>query len=511
MASEPPLDTILESVMFCIRGLGQRMNIIPKINIVAILVIIWVACAFPAMAGPFEDAMASYAEKDYDKALPLLTPLAEAGNDDAQYYLGEMYEYGRGVKWSDEQAFYWYMKSAKAGNAQAQNTVADLYYLGASGVKQNRKTAFKWFLKAAKNNHAEAQNNLAFAYQIGTGTTKNLKKAMEWYKRAASQGHNPSRVQMGLMFEEGYGGWKDYNEAGQYYRAAAKFNDPQGLYELGRLKENGLGVERDLIEAQKLYKQSFDAGYKLAENEYDRITAIIEKEHAEHLEGMKTDIERQLIAEQQEKERQLKIKKRQDARVAKALSVGTIESGMKAFRAKDYQRAFPILNAHAEANNAQAQTAVGLMYSGGTGVELDYETAANWFKKAGDNKSGEALFYYSNMARKHLVPLPNAYISTYKVAEEALQKSVGLGYQPAIDYTISRQMRKEDEAVAENERQARWQQERLQKAAEGAETDLERRIREKKKYDDSIDDIQLGRCRNPKYYTVNGQQRVSCD
>lgn len=58
------------------------------------------------------------------------------------------------------------LKSAKAGNAEAQNTIGDGYYSG-QGVEQDYKKAFEWYMKAANNGHLEAMNSVAFMYDNG--------------------------------------------------------------------------------------------------------------------------------------------------------------------------------------------------------------------------------------------------------------------------------------------------------------------------------------------------------
>lgn len=462
------------------------MNITLIIKIPMILTAIWFACVLPAQAGPFEEAVAAYEEKDYEKAYPLLTPLAEAGDENAQYYLGSMYEYGWGVKWSDKQALYWYLKSAKAGHAEAQNTVANLYYLGASGVKQNKKTAFKWFMKAAKNGHADAQFDLAVNYRWGNGTKKNLEKALEWFGRAASQNHDRSRVEIGLMYEEGYNGFPEYTEAVQYYSLAAKNGEPSGMYEYARVQEKGIGVVKDTIGAQYWYQQAHDAGVEKAKTGLDRVNALLAE-----------DYNREQKSNQDAQKQRLAAANIENDIAAKALAAGPIENGWIAYNAGEYERAFPILLAHADNGDVQAQTRVGVMYRDGNGVEQNDNAAGKWFEKAETGGSGEA-YYHHAMLRSW-----GRYYGGTLLPDQLMEKSYYLGYQPAIDRIKRTQ--------AEKDRIAGLQQEKLQRAAEEAETDLERRIREKKEYDDSIDDIQLGRCRNPKYYTVQGERRVSCD
>ncbi len=72
-----------------------------------------------AVAGPWEDGMASYNRGDYAPAIRLFQPLAEQGNAKAQSVLGVMYRRGQGVARSSVRAFLWFSRAAARGDAQA--------------------------------------------------------------------------------------------------------------------------------------------------------------------------------------------------------------------------------------------------------------------------------------------------------------------------------------------------------------------------------------------------------
>src|ERR1700733_13465736 len=57
--------------------------------------------------------------KDYNKALAIYTPLANAGLVIAQYQLGYMYQNGFGVDKADTLATAWYLKASSQGMADA--------------------------------------------------------------------------------------------------------------------------------------------------------------------------------------------------------------------------------------------------------------------------------------------------------------------------------------------------------------------------------------------------------
>jgi TPR repeat protein len=73
-----------------------------------------------ALAGPLEDAKTAYDKKDYTTALSLWSPLALAGNAEAQRGLGILYENGLSVARDGRQAVDWFRKAASQGDAEAE-------------------------------------------------------------------------------------------------------------------------------------------------------------------------------------------------------------------------------------------------------------------------------------------------------------------------------------------------------------------------------------------------------
>ena len=116
-----------------------------------------------ALAGFTEGAVA-YNAGNYALALKETTPLASAGNADAQHLLGLMYYMGRGVERDYARAFAWHQKAALQGKAAAQYVVGAMYYTG-NAVEQDRAQAVQWFRKAAVQGHDEAQYALGLMYR----------------------------------------------------------------------------------------------------------------------------------------------------------------------------------------------------------------------------------------------------------------------------------------------------------------------------------------------------------
>lgn len=79
-----------------------------------------------ASASDLGDAEKALRAKEYDKALPIYTKLANAGNVEAQFRLGEMYWYGDGTAVDMAKSRAWLQKAAAAGHGGAKETLTIL-------------------------------------------------------------------------------------------------------------------------------------------------------------------------------------------------------------------------------------------------------------------------------------------------------------------------------------------------------------------------------------------------
>jgi hypothetical protein len=77
---------------------------------------------------------------------------------------------------------------AELGVADAQYNLGKMYYFG-KGVPQDYKTAVKWFTLAAEQGYARAQYSLGLMYALGVGVIQDNVYALMWWNIAASSGH----------------------------------------------------------------------------------------------------------------------------------------------------------------------------------------------------------------------------------------------------------------------------------------------------------------------------------
>ena len=73
-----------------------------------------------------------------------VSSVAEQGDAEAQFNLGQMYLEGKAVPQDYEQTVYWYRLAAEQGYTRAQNNLGLMYYNGL-GVPQNLEQAEHWY------------------------------------------------------------------------------------------------------------------------------------------------------------------------------------------------------------------------------------------------------------------------------------------------------------------------------------------------------------------------------
>lgn len=104
------------------------------------------------------------------------------------------------------------LSMAKAGHADAMNTLGWCFHEGCGIAKDDRK-ALECYLSAAKRGSTAAQFNLAGCFQYGEGTEKDEKQAVEWYSKAAEQGNARAMFALSQCFANGVGTSKDMAKA----------------------------------------------------------------------------------------------------------------------------------------------------------------------------------------------------------------------------------------------------------------------------------------------------------
>ncbi len=107
-----------------------------------------------------ESGWRAYLAGDHAAAVAELGPLAEAGEAQAQFYMGTLAEQGAGVPKDYGRALEWYALAAAQGHPGAQFALGLLYYpgAGAGAVARDPAAAARLMEAAARAGNAMAQH-----------------------------------------------------------------------------------------------------------------------------------------------------------------------------------------------------------------------------------------------------------------------------------------------------------------------------------------------------------------
>lgn len=136
-----------------------------------------------AWGGDSEKGFYAYNSADYETALAEWQPLAESGDADSQFGLGQMYGNGFGVMMDDALAIKWYGLAVDQGHAQAQCNLAVMHQNG-WGVPQSDAEAMKLFALAAEQGISEAMVALGRFYALDFAEEYDPVQAYKWFSIA---------------------------------------------------------------------------------------------------------------------------------------------------------------------------------------------------------------------------------------------------------------------------------------------------------------------------------------
>lgn len=97
------------------------MKCLLKLLIVVLFIPALAACLSSSLN--LREGIQSFRVEDYRKAFIRLKPEAQKGQPDAQYAVGYMYYYGKGVVEDRKKAWFWINAAANAGQPDAREAV----------------------------------------------------------------------------------------------------------------------------------------------------------------------------------------------------------------------------------------------------------------------------------------------------------------------------------------------------------------------------------------------------
>jgi hypothetical protein len=131
-------------------------------------------------------ALLYYGAEDTTQAVEWIRRAAARELPDAEFQMGQLYDFGFGLAQDERQALVWYRKSADHGSAAAQRVVGDFYRTG-RGVPTDSAEAARWYRRAADGDDLRGQYQLGTLYFDGTGVARDYVSAYVWFTIAAGQ------------------------------------------------------------------------------------------------------------------------------------------------------------------------------------------------------------------------------------------------------------------------------------------------------------------------------------
>ena len=145
-----------------------------------------------------EEGLAAYAQGDYETAMANCRPLADEGNVEAMFCVGQMHANGFGVPMDDTEALKWYGLAAGEGHPEALYRLA-LMHANGWGVAMNAVPAAGFYRLAAGFGYMPAQAAMGYCYKHGVGVEMDLVKAYMWFDIAAHNGDLSASAERGKV------------------------------------------------------------------------------------------------------------------------------------------------------------------------------------------------------------------------------------------------------------------------------------------------------------------------
>jgi TPR repeat protein len=146
------------------------------------------AVAAPLSAQSVKAGIEAWQRADYAAAVALWRPLAEKGDADAAFNLGQAYRLGRGVPTNLGAAQTWFERAANKGHVDAQATLGLLLFQNG-----NQPEGLKWLKAAAEQGEPRALLVYGTALFNGDSVAQDPILGYAYISRAAAQGLAPAK------------------------------------------------------------------------------------------------------------------------------------------------------------------------------------------------------------------------------------------------------------------------------------------------------------------------------
>jgi uncharacterized protein len=205
------------------------------------------------------DALKLFNEGRHAKAIEQATPLANAGNANAQFLLGFAYETGRGVEQSLDKAISFYQQANQLGQKDATLRLAVI--LVSSNDETKRGEGRKILENLSIKDPAIAGRILGQLYLQGDATNKpSADQAITWWEKASEAGDIESILALARLYD-GAAKFEDKKnpiKALNLYRKAILLGDKTAVLAVGSRLLNGSEEIRNEQEGREILAEALE-------------------------------------------------------------------------------------------------------------------------------------------------------------------------------------------------------------------------------------------------------------
>lgn len=179
-----------------------------------------------------EQARTAFLSRRFEQAIPILAGLATRGVPEAEYLLGEAFEFGDGVAVEPERALDLYRKAHSKGEGRASLALGRLMDPAVRHTSEAMETlrkpseelsvafyraAFDRFEELAQHGDADAMSLLGQCHLYGWGTQHNLDEALRLLTKAFDLGCAFAGNEIFSIYSSPHGAHHDPQKARYYY------------------------------------------------------------------------------------------------------------------------------------------------------------------------------------------------------------------------------------------------------------------------------------------------------
>ncbi len=174
------------------------------------------------------------------------------------------------LPWSDRIGAAWFESQAQAGDAEAQYRLGEIYEAGLGDTKSDEANAIAWYGKAAEQGHRRAAFRLGRLLEREPGQAEAAAAA---YSQASEAGVPEATYNLARLYRDGVGVDRDVARAATLYRQAYAEGLTRATLDLAQLSL--VGVERDEVVALAWALRARDEGVPEAAAFAERLSALL--------------------------------------------------------------------------------------------------------------------------------------------------------------------------------------------------------------------------------------------